>query len=766
MISSVNSSASDWMPPWLFCQSAIDYVSDAWQRSILFLDVLRQRGNQYYAHMEQKTPNVLRYEGEIVVDGRKFERPVNYGLVQIQPPDGVKIDPLKRPFIVFDPRAGNAPGIGGFKADSELGVAMRAGHPCYFVGFLPWPVPGQTVEDVVVAETLFVEWVGERHSGSDGKPVVIGNCQAGWQVMMAAAMRPELFGPIIIAGAPLSYWAGQRGGSPMRYLAGLLGGTWLTALAGDLGHGIFDGASLVQNFEWLDPANTLWSKQYHVYANIDTEPPRYLDFERWWGSHVALNAGEMQTIADDLFVGNKLSIAEITTSDGTVLDLRNIRSPIIIFCSKGDNITPPPQALGWVTDLYENVDEIRANGQTIIYAVHESIGHLGIFVSGSVARKEHQQFATNIDLIDVLPPGLYEAELRQRQPDSPGADLVQTDYISHFAARDLQDIHDIVGGSEEDERRFAAVAQLSRINLSLYRTYTQPLVQTWNNEATADWLRRIHPLRLRYEIFSDHNPFLRALEPVAEQVRQVRKLVAPDNPFLALEKRVSDGIVQAFDGYRDTRNAACERFFETVYGSIGLQALLGMRADANPPRRHPGEEPEQRHLVRQRAAELQAHISDGGLREALIRALVYVGLAERAADQRSFALLYQMRAEYGADLDLPAFKAAVRLQFFMLLLDTNAALAALPRMLSNTSGKVVETALGKLHEVVTVGEPLSPQAQERLDTIEKIFHAATGEGHSALPSPTDGEQAFDVNGHVTSAQTSSASPNLIPNTLG
>jgi len=37
---------------------------------------------------------------------------------------------------------------------------------------------------------------------------VIGNCQAGWAVMMLAATRPELFGPLIIPGSPLSYWAG------------------------------------------------------------------------------------------------------------------------------------------------------------------------------------------------------------------------------------------------------------------------------------------------------------------------------------------------------------------------------------------------------------------------------------------------------------------------------------------------------------------------------------------------------------------------------
>ena len=114
------------------------------------------------------------------------------------------------------------------KQDSEIGEALEAGHPCYFVGFLPKPVPGQTVEDVCRAEAHFIETVAARHKKSRGKPALIGNCQAGWQVMMACAMRPDLPGPILLAGSPLSYWAGIHGKAPMRYLGGLLGGTWLT----------------------------------------------------------------------------------------------------------------------------------------------------------------------------------------------------------------------------------------------------------------------------------------------------------------------------------------------------------------------------------------------------------------------------------------------------------------------------------------------------------------------------------------------------------
>ena len=79
--------------------------------------------------------------------------------------------------------------------------------------------------------------------------MVIGNCQGGWAVMMLGASQPELTGALVLNGAPLSYWAGERGRNPMRYLGGLAGGSWPAALMADLGNGKFDGAGLVLNFE-------------------------------------------------------------------------------------------------------------------------------------------------------------------------------------------------------------------------------------------------------------------------------------------------------------------------------------------------------------------------------------------------------------------------------------------------------------------------------------------------------------------------------------
>ena len=522
---------------------ALEYLVDSAQRSILFWDVMRQRGNQYKEQQAKAAPHVLDYAAELIIDGRELPRPVNYALVRIIPPPDVEVIPGRRPFVVF-----------------------KAGHPCYFVGFLPEPMPGQTIEDIARAEAVFLEKVIALHPEADGKPCVIGNCQAGWAVMMLAAIRPELFGPIILAGTPLSYWAGVHGKYPMRYSGGLLGGSWLTALTSDLGCGKFDGAGLVQNFENQNPANTLWTKQYNLYSKIDTEASRYLGFERWWGGHVTLNAEEIQFIVDELFIGNNLSSGHIQASDGSEIDLRNIRSPIVVFCSKGDNVTPPQQALGWIRDLYESVDEIRSYGQTIVYTVHESIGHLGIFVSSGVARKEHGEFSSNIDLIDTLPPGLYEA-IFEEKADSTNPDLATGNWVMRCETRTLEDIAAMGGNDADDDRRFATAARLSEANLALYRTFVQPTVRALATPSSAKWMQEMHPLRLQYSLFSDANPWMAPVKALAEQARKDRKAASSDNPFLAMQERHKAG----------------KKFFDLIklygpgYGLVGtLVGQIGM----------------------------------------------------------------------------------------------------------------------------------------------------------------------------------------------
>jgi hypothetical protein len=211
------------------------YQRDLWERSILFWNTLRQRADNMLAHERAGKPPLLDFDYELVLDARRFERPVNYALPRItRYADGCLedcLDPAKAPLIIIDPRAGHGPGIGGFKRDSEVGIALHEGYPIYFVVFYPEPSPGQTVRDVLHVFRRFVADVSKRHEGRP--PILYGNCQAGWAITILAADREGLVGPAVLNGSPLSYWAGKSGVNPARVAGGLLGGGWLPHLAAD-----------------------------------------------------------------------------------------------------------------------------------------------------------------------------------------------------------------------------------------------------------------------------------------------------------------------------------------------------------------------------------------------------------------------------------------------------------------------------------------------------------------------------------------------------
>ena len=699
-----------------------EYWADACQRWLLTLDALRQRDNNYLEQKSLISPAVLNFAFEVLMDGRTFERPVNYVLVRITPPAGATVDPRKRPFVIFDPRAGQGPGIGGMKHESEIGEVLQAGHPCYFVGFLENPAPGQTIEDVCRAEARFVAKVGELHPEAEGKPCLIGNCQAGWQIMMMSAIRPDLVGPVLVAGAPLSYWAGTHGKAPMRYTGGLLGGTWLTALSGDLSNGRFDGAHLVANFENMHPSNTYWKKLYHLYSQIDTEAPRFLEFEKWWGNPVLLNAEEMQWIADELFVGNKLSSGELRTSDGIRVDLRNIKSPIVVLCSKGDDITPPQQALDWILDLYDHENEVVADGQTIVYTVHESIGHLGIFVSGKVASKEDKELIQFIDMIDVLPPGLYEAVITEVDDEVNNQQKINSRYRFSLKARTLGDIRALGGNDAQDELRFATVRAVSEVNLGLYRTFASPVVKNLVTEQSANLLRELHPNRLRFEIFSDKNPFMSPVGSWANSIRVNRQAVSIENPFLRTEQAASDWIVKWLDAFTDARDAMVEGIFMATYGSPLLQALAGLRADGAQTRRHVERELAREATIQRQRAELDRRIEQGSPIEVALRALIYVSSPQQTFDERGFNTLREINSKLpeGERIGLAKFKEMTKEQFLIVVQEPERAVAAIPMLLPASRGER-NALLGVIREVANSGGALSDEGKRRLTRIETLF---------------------------------------------
>ncbi|MGE8368791.1 DUF3141 domain-containing protein [Cupriavidus sp.] len=709
-------SASD-MPPLL--SDAFSYTLDAWQRAILLLDILRERGNQTFEHEREGMPPVLVFEHEVVIDGRTLEQPANYALLRILPPPGMATD-TRRPFVVIDPRAGHGPGIGGFKIDSEIGIALRSGHPCYFVTFFPVPCPGQTIECVARAEALFLLTVAERHPLAQGKPFVIGNCQGGWALMMLAAAAPDLVGPILLAGSPLAYWSGVRGRNPMRYSGGLLGGSWLSSFTADLGNGRFDGAWLVQNFEQLNPSNTYWKKFYDVYARVDTERERFLEFERWWGGHFLLNRAEIDWIVQNLFVGNHLTAGEVRSADGSVaVDLRNVRSPIVVFASWGDNITPPQQALNWIPDLYASVDEIVANDQVIVYCLHEKVGHLGIFVSAGVANREHTELFSALDLIDVLPPGLYEARIEDIAPGTSHLDLIEGRYLMRFERRTIDDILALDDG-RDDERPFEVVRRVAEINQRLYDTFASPAVQAMSNELGAYTMRQMHPARLERSLASDANPWMAWLAAFAPAVREARQPVAPDNPFVTLERAVSDTIVRTLDAWRDQRDALYEQTFEALYQSPWLSALVGFSPGAEKRGPPPLSAALRQELAARHIHEAEAGIEQGTALDAFMRILAYVADENASIEERPFNLMRQMAREHlQQQPDIATVKAAVRRQSFIVGLDAGRAVAALPLLVPDSTQR--HRIMMAIHRILTVAGPLDGGRLARYREVASVM---------------------------------------------
>jgi hypothetical protein len=225
-------------------------------------------------------------------------------------------------------------------------------------------------------------------------------------------------GLVVLNGSPLSYWAGEANMNPMRLGAGFTGGVWPAHWLADLGAGRFDGAWLVQNFEVLRPEG-VWKKYDALFANPEREHDRFLEFERWWNACYFLGREEIIAILQDLFVGNRLENGEVVVDGHCKADLKRIRAPLVLFSSQGDNITPPHQALGWLRAVFPTTEALVDAGQRIVYLVHLSVGHLGIFVSADVALREHRAILHHAAKIQSLAPGLYEMLLEDGAEPMP-----------------------------------------------------------------------------------------------------------------------------------------------------------------------------------------------------------------------------------------------------------------------------------------------------------------------------------------------------------
>ncbi|HHG4505149.1 DUF3141 domain-containing protein [Pseudomonas aeruginosa] len=535
------------------------YWGDMLWRTVASGEALRQRANNMTEHEAAGMPPLLHFESEQVADGHDLQPASNYRLLRVTRCGTDALEKHVRkgaaPVLVVDPRAGHGPGIGGFKRDSEVGMALLEGHPVYFVVFDPEPVEGQTMGAVVQTLATFIDMVAKRHRGK--APIVYGNCQGGWAITLALSHCEHRAALAVLNGSPLSYWAGERGINPMRLLGGFTGGIWPAHWASDLGAGRFDGAWLVQNFEALRPEG-VFKKYDTLFAQPETERDRFLEFERWWNGFYQLAREEMLSIAGDLFVGNHLESGEVVVDGHCRADLSRIGAPLVVFCSNGDNITPPHQALGWLKAVYPTTADLVAAGQRVVYLLHQHVGHLGIFVSAGVARREHRAILHHAESIQALKPGLYEMVLEDSASSESAA-------AAQFQPRRLEDLPYDANPAGFD--KVEATLGDHRALLFAVGVAVGPLRR---HPDSARELRALHPMRVSRKVWSEQVTPALALLPWVQRWLEQWSAQDPhrvENPWYQLERTGADAIGQAMESWRKSRDLWAELVFEQAYAN-------------------------------------------------------------------------------------------------------------------------------------------------------------------------------------------------------
>ncbi|MGO9422303.1 DUF3141 domain-containing protein, partial [Roseiarcus sp.] len=473
-------------------------------------------------------------------------------------------------------------------------------------------------------------------------------------------------------------------------------------------------------FEQLNPGRNFFGKFYDLFTAPEKSRASFLEFEKWWGGFHFMNEQEIHWIVENLFIGNKLARHEANLEPGRPIDLKAIRSPIIVFASWGDNITPPQQALNWIVDTYADEHEIKIRGQRIIYMVHDKVGHLGIFVSSSIAKKEHTEVSSTMKTIEALAPGLYEMTI-----DEQIGEGVDARFTVSFHERKTSDILAIDDNDRSDERDFAAVERFSELGTELYDIWARPLVQSWVTPQVADLLKKTHPARVSRTMFGDANPLMKGVAEQARKVAAERQPADPNNPFLFAEKLWASSVENAFDAYRDFRDAMYEMTFFGIYSSPAM-LRLGEKFAFERTRKDPKA---LRFLPEVQSVLL--NVDRGSFEEAVIRMLIL--MAESRATVRRDRLERSAKVlghdEPFASLGPEKRAGLIHEQSLIVEFERERAIETLPHLLPRMEDRqraieVVEYIAGAIEEM----EPATIQLVQR-------FHSALGLKGLALPVP-------------------------------
>jgi hypothetical protein len=186
-----------------------------------------------------------------------------------------------------------------------------------------------------------------------------------------------------------------------------------------------------------------------------------------------------------------------------------------------------------------------------------------------------------------------------------------------------------------------------------------------------------------------------------------------------MQENFSNQIVTALDAWREASETLSERMFLAIYDSPTLQAAVGIDPAATSRLRKAAKNPMHQELLQKRIDELKSRIPAGGIREAIIRGLLYAGMKRAAIDERGFEMARRIRKAH-ADMPIADFKELVREQFNILLIDEEAALAAIPSMLPPEMA-TREKGYDLIKQMLSARGELSAEDKKRLSEIASLF---------------------------------------------
>ena len=251
--------------------------------------------------------------------------------------------------------------------------------------------------------------------------------------------------------------------------------------------------------------------------------------------------------------------------------------------------------------------------------------------------------------------------------------------------------------------------------------FVSPWVKAMSNEATAKWLRRANPDRMRRYLLSDLNPAMWTVKSLAQMVRAQRMPVAPDNPLAQIERQVSDRVARTLDAYRDTRDAWYESVFKVIYESPWVAAAVGLYGEADPRRSPRATAALREEFARLKIAEITSHIEEGTPFDAWVRLLIWQGMEEKVIDERPFNLIRRLGKEQppGPRRTLTELKEAIRQQMFVLLVDEERAIAALRKLMPDLKQR--ERAVALARQIASAKGPLSANQEARFRHVEQVL---------------------------------------------